>query len=143
MPAFFQNRIGFCPEAYKTLLVLALKEDSQVGLPCCTILAQKALLATSSSSLPAKDVALLIVQVFLPLGNIDALINVLLHTDSKALPILVAGLCANLSTQVLQTPPLSSKVMKRKTDITVALAATPSPSWSIPNESTMTGITWR
>ena len=141
VPAFFQNLTSFCPEAYQTLLAFALKEDNQVGITCCAVLAQKALFATSSSSLPAKDAASLIVQVFIPLGNRDAstkfVSNLLQHTDSKALPILIAGLHANLSPQLLQAPPLLSIIVKRKTDITATLAATPSPSWSVPNESTM------
>ena len=140
VPAFFQNLTGFCPEAYQTLLAFALKEDNQVGNSCCALLAQKALLAVSSSSLPAKDAAL-IVQVFLPLGDMDALTKfvskILQHIDSKALSILVAGLRTDLSPQLLQTPPLSSIIMRRKTDITATIAATPSPSWSVSNESTM------
>lgn len=141
VPAFFQNLTSFCAEAYQSLLAFALKEDHQVGVTCCAILAQKAFLVTLSSSLPAKDAASLIVQVFFPLANIDALTkfvsNVLQHTDSKFLPILIAGLRANLPPQLLQTPPLLSIIMKRKTDIAATITAIPSPSWSVPNESTM------
>ena len=141
LPSFFQQPISFCREAYQSLLSSILKEDVELGHTCCSMLAQKAILAAMSSPLPAKDMVFLIIEVFLPLGDIAVLTTliscVLQCNDLKTISDIVTGLCAGVSPTRLNALPLSSLIAKRTAQIVTTLQSTPYPSWKLPDAVTM------
>ena len=142
VPALFEQFTTFCPEAYQPLVAAVLKEDRELGIACCTILARRALLV--EHPLPAKKIVSLIVEVFLPLGDVAALTTFvssvmhMQHSDVKTISDLVIGLRASIAPALLIVPPLSSIITKRIADITASLEIIPaSPSWNLPNVSSM------
>ena len=141
VPAFFDQLNVFCAQSCSPLLASLLQEDVETGRSCCSTISLKVLSATSLHSLPGKDLASLILDVFQPLGDIAALTqlvsSIIQHSDAAIIADLVACLRIKVTPALLKVLPLASIVKCRIKTIVSTIKTISVPSWQLPNASTM------